>query len=90
MILKLLLDMLYGIFSVLTAPINIPDFPSESMAYLEQFFDYLAVGAGIFANYAPFTYVMILFGVIIAIDIGIKLYHFVMWVIKKIPMLGIK
>lgn len=88
MIIKLLLDALYAVFSVLTLPINIPDMPSDAMQYVTQFFDYLVMGAGILANYTPFTYLMILFGVILAVDVGIMLYHFVMWVIRKIPMAG--
>lgn len=88
MIIKLLLDALYAVFSVLTLPINIPDLPAEAMNYINQFFDYLVMGAGILANYTPFTYLMILFGVVLAVDVGIMLYHFVMWVIRKIPMAG--
>ena len=30
-----------------------------------------------------------LFGIVVAIEVGIKIYHFVMWVLKKIPMLGV-
>lgn len=89
MIIELLLDMLYGIFSLLTAPISIPQLPNTVQTYLTQFFDYLEMGAGILANYTHFGYIMSLFGIIIAVDIGIKLYHFVMWILKKIPMLSI-
>lgn len=89
MIIEMLLDMLHGLFSLLTTPIQIPQMPDEAMNYISQFFDYLTAGAGILANYTPFGYIMILFGVILAVDVGIKLYHFVMWIIRKIPMLGI-
>lgn len=89
MIIKLLLELLYGIFSVLTLPINIPQLPETAQSYLTQFFDYLEMGAGILANYTHFGYIMSLFGVVIAVDVGIKLYHFVMWIIKKIPMMSV-
>lgn len=88
MIIQLLLEALFNVFKVLTLPINIPQMPEEAMEYITQFFDYLVMGAGILANYAPFGYLMILFGVLIAVDIGIMLYHFVMWIIRKIPMAG--
>lgn len=88
MIIEMLLSALYNIFKVLTLPINIPDFPPEATTYIEQFFSYLEMGAGILANYTPFAYLMVLFGVLIAVDIGIMLYHFVMWIIRKIPMAG--
>lgn len=88
MIIEMLLNALYGVFKVLTTPINIPDFPEQGLEYVNQFFDYLEMGAGILANYTPLGYLMILFGVLIAVDVGILLYHFVMWIIRKIPMLG--
>jgi hypothetical protein len=89
MIVTLLLEVLYGAFNVLTLPINIPPMPEEAMTYVEQFFEYLEMGAGILANYTPFAYLMILFGVLLAVDIGIMVYHFVLWILKKIPVLGI-
>lgn len=89
MIIELLLDALYSVFKVLTTPINIPQMPMETEQYIAQFFDYLEMGAGILANYSPFGYLMVLFGVLIAVDIGIMLYHFVMWIIRKIPLAGI-
>lgn len=49
----------------------------------------MVTGAGILANYTPLGYFMILFGVILAIDAGLVIYHFVMWIIRKIPMVGI-
>ena len=88
MIIKLLLDALYGVFKILTIPINIPALPQAAKDYISQFFEYLSAGAGILANYTPFSYLMVLLGVIIAVDVGIMLYHFVMWIIRKIPMAG--
>ena len=88
MIIELLLDAVYNIFSFMTSPISIPSLPTEVHNYITSFFEYLEMGAGILANYTPFSYLMVLFGCIIAIDVGIKVYHFIMWVIKKIPMLG--
>lgn len=89
MIIEMLLDMLYGLFSLLTSPINIPSMPPETESYISQFFSYLTAGAGILSNFTPFGYLMILFGIILAVDIGIKLYHFVMWILKKIPMISV-
>lgn len=86
MIIKLLLDCIFGLFSLFTSLIDIPDLPPEMTPYLEQLFEYMEMGAGLLANYMPFDYVMILFGVVLSVDIGIKIYHFVMWVIRKIPV----
>lgn len=89
MIIELFLNVLYAIFSILTLPINLPNLPSDIYQYLTEAFSYMSAGAGIVANYAPLAYIMVLFGVILAIDVGINVYHFVMWVLKKIPLAGI-
>lgn len=87
MIIELLLDALYGIMSTLMV-IEIPSLPTEVQGYIDTAFDYIVAGAGIVANYTPLDYLMILFGLLLAIDAGIMVYHFVMWIIKKIPMAG--
>lgn len=89
MIIQMLLDALYNIFNFLTQPISIPPMPEEALSYIDTFFSYLTMGAGILANYTPLTYLIVLFAVILAADVGILLYHFVMWVIRKIPLAGI-
>lgn len=89
MIIKMLLEALFNVFSLMTLPINLPDLPSDVFSYIEEGFSYITAGGGILANYTPLPYLMVLLGLIVAIDIGIKLYHFIMWVLKKIPMAGI-
>lgn len=90
MIIKLLLDLIYTVVNVLTVPINIPAFPSEVIGYLDTAFQYIGVGMGILAQYTHINYLMTLFGVIFAIDVGVKLYNLIMFILKKIPMLNIK
>ncbi len=90
MLIELILDALYGIFSVLTAPINIPRLPESVHGFLDTAFGYLQSGAGIVANYVDLTFLLAIFGIILTVDIGIHLYHFVMWILRKIPMLSIE
>ena len=90
MIIELLLDAIFNVMYLLTSPIDLPELPSSVTDVIEMSFQYLQAGVGILANYTDITYLLSLFGIILAIDVGIKLYHFVMWIIKKIPMLGIE
>lgn len=89
MILELLLDALYSVFSLLTTPISIPPLPDNVHTFLADAFEYIAAGIGILANYTDLGYLIILLGVVLAIDVGIALYHFVMWIIRKIPVASI-
>ena len=90
MIIKMILDVIYNVFKLLTTPINIPEMPDEVLTYIDMAFDTISAGAGILANYTPLTYLLVLFGIILVMDVAIALYHFVMWVIKKIPFLGME
>lgn len=89
MIIEALCDFVFWIVNFLFSWLEVPNLPDGVEGYLEQFFNYLEVGAGIFANYVPFEYLMTLFGCIVAIDIAIYLYHFIMWILEKIPVLDI-
>lgn len=88
MIIQLLLQLIYTIFDKLLI-LNIPQLPEQVQTYINSFFDYLVSGASILANYTPLSYLLVLFGVVLAVDIGINVYKFVMWILKKIPMIGV-
>lgn len=89
MIIEGLLNILYNVFSALTSAINIPSMPEGVSAQINNFNQYLIVGLQILGTYVDLPYLLTLFKIVIAIEIGLKIYHFVIWVIKKIPMLGV-
>lgn len=89
MLIELLLSLIYTIFDKLMI-FNIPQLPEQVQTYINSLFDYLVSGASILANYTPLGYLMTLFGVVVSVDIGINVYKFVMWILKKIPMINIK
>ena len=89
MIIELFLDAIYGIFSLLTAMIELPSLPEGITEVIGLLFDYLTVGAQILGTYLPLQEFAILFGIVLAVDIGVNVYKFVMWIIRKIPMANI-
>ena len=90
MIIKLLLDLVYSIFNVLTLPINIPDLPTDINTVIATIIEYVGTGLAIFKNYTHLSYLLILFGVIVAVDVGVWLYKLVMFFVRKIPMLNVR
>lgn len=90
MIIEYILDGLVGLFSLLTSPINIPTLPDSVVSVLDGALSWIDTGIGIVHAYTNFNYLITLFGIVIGIDIAITLYHFIMWILKKIPMLGIE
>lgn len=89
MIIEALLDMVYSLISFLTGSMSIPTIPDEIFQYIQTATDYLIMGAGILSNYTPFPYLLLLFGIIIYVDIAMAVYHLVMWILNKIPVIDI-
>lgn len=90
MIIEALLGVIYSIFSLLTAPIDIPDLPAEVSDVVSSAVEYIGTGIAVLSNYVNLTYLLVLFGVVVAIDAGVLLYKLVMFFVKKIPMLGVQ
>lgn len=90
MIVKGLLDLLYGIFDVLTLPISIPGIPDGVKEIIATALDYITSGVGILAQFFDMNYLLGLFSIVIIIEGAVLVYKFVLWVLKKIPMLGIE
>jgi len=89
MIVQALMDLVYGLFSLLTSPINIPSLPDGVASVLSMLTDALGTGLGLLACYTHLGYLITLFGLIVAVDAGLMIYKFVMWILRKIPMFGI-
>lgn len=89
MLIEMLLNLLFNVFSALTSAINLPSFPTEVTNILNSFVEYVTMGIGILANYTHLPYLLTLFGIVVAVEAGILLYKFVMWVLRKIPMINI-
>lgn len=89
MLINGLLELLYGLLDLMLI-FEIPKLPTEVTNYVNTLFGYLETGASILANYTPLGYLLILFGILLLVDAAIMVYHFVMWILKKIPMINIK
>lgn len=90
MIVNALIDMLYGLIDLLTSGLDIPAIPPEVMQVVASITEYLVMGLKFIANYTHLDYLLALFGVVAAVDAGLLAYKLVMWIVRKIPMLGIE
>ena len=88
MIIKLLLNLIIKIISLV--PFNIPNFPASVSTYLDTFKGYLQDGIGFIKFFLPWDYVILLLKIILSIVLALEIYKFVMWVVRKIPMLNVK
>lgn len=90
MIIEMLMNVIFNVFDFLTSLIDIPSLPEQLHDVVNTAAQAIAMGVGILANYTTYDYLLVLFGIFIAVDAGILLYHFVMWILKKIPFLGVQ
>lgn len=90
MIIEGVINVLLAVFRALTAPINIASMPEGVRDALETALEYISAGFGIVGQFTHLSYLVVLFGLILAVDAGVLIYKIVMWVIKKIPFLGIE
>lgn len=90
MIIEGLINLIYSLFATLTSVIKVPPMPEGVMDIIDTAFGYISTGIQIVSNFTHLQYLLVLFGVIFALDVAIFLYHIILWVLKKIPMLGIE
>lgn len=90
MLIELLMNLIYLVFSTLTLAIKIPGMPKKVIEIVAILTDYITSGIAIVSNYVDMSYLLILFGIIAVIDTSIFLYRVIMWILRKIPILGIQ
>lgn len=90
MIVLALLEVVYGLFSLLLAPVNIPSLPDNVYLMVYDLCEDIASGIAVLSQYTDLEYLLVLFGVVVLVDAGVLAYKFVMFFLRKIPMLGIE
>lgn len=90
MIVEALMGMMYSVLDWLTSVFDIPSMPDGVSAAMQTVLDYMTMGLTYVANFTHLDYLLVLFGIILAFDVAVFGYKAVMWVLRKIPMLGIE
>lgn len=83
------MNLLLSVLSVLFLPFKIASLPAEVSSWFLVFLGYLADGVAIVAAYTDFAFLMVLVGIAVTISGIVSAYHILMWILKKIPFLGI-
>ena len=91
MIIETLLNLILGLFTKLLSFVNIPKIPDDTINSVSNTLNsIIEKGAPLIDLVIPYDVAKGLLTIVIAIEIAIPVYHFVLWLIQKIPMLGIK
>lgn len=90
MLIDACLAVVLGILQVLLSPFQMMLFPASVASKVLVLLDYLAQGSKIVRYFTHWTYISSLLVFILAMNVFINAYHFIMWALKKIPFINIK
>lgn len=69
----------------------LPDMPEEVVTVLDEFFDLIFTNGWSIACFViPMDFALMLLPLVILVANFERVYHLIMWVLRKIPMLGIE
>lgn len=90
MIIKLLFELIINLLELLFGWVSFPQMPSSIVAALEALLDAMAAAMGFIWLIVPRGLVLAALPVILVVENFDKLYSVIMWILKKIPFLGMK
>lgn len=90
MIIKGLFELVYALLSIVFAPINLPDLPVGIQNVFDDLLDILVSAVDLCSLFIDFSVVKWLIPVVIAVANFDKIWSLIMFILKKIPFLGIE
>lgn len=90
MIIKGLFELVYALLSIVFAPINLPDLPAGIQDVFDDFLDIIISGVDLASLIIDFNVVKWLVPIVIAVANFDKIWSAIMFILKKIPFLGIE
>ena len=77
------------IFSPILDVLNFPAIPSELQTIIDTLFQYMIEGMGIFNFFCPLAMIRPALAVLVAVWTVEHGYHVLMWVLRKLPFVGV-
>mgnify|MGYP004705263479 FL=1 len=88
MVVEAIINALSGLFLALLSVIDIPDMPESIQSAVATVTQYLGAGYGVLSNFVDMSIVGPLLLAVVVIDAAYHVYLFVMWILRKLPFLG--
>ena len=90
MIVEAVLNLLIGMIKTVFGWINLPQLPDEVMSIIDQLFDILSGAMGLLSIFMDIDMLKILLPVLLIVINFDEAYKLTMFILRKIPFLGIK
>lgn len=90
MIIEALINIIIKVITTAISVIHIPQIDDDIINNVNNSIDTIIThGSQLLDVFLPYNMAKTLLSIVIAVELGIGIYRFVMWVLKKIPMLNI-
>lgn len=89
MLIEIVLNFILLVFRVAFLPIQIEHLPSDIQIVLATLTAYLIDGARVVCAYIHVPYITALLAFVIAMNAVMNAYRFLIWLLRKVPFLGI-
>lgn len=90
MLIKALLSLVLTLLQFLFSWVSFPPVPAQVDAVFQTLIQYIGQGIGFVWLIVPRDLVLVLLPIVLILDNFDKLYTIVMWILRKIPFLGIE
>lgn len=90
MIVKLSMQLLVSLLSLLLSGVQVLGLSQDVLDVLSDIYDALEQGASVVAAYTHFSYLCTLLSIVISVRAALALYHFIFWVLRKVPFWGVR
>lgn len=90
MIIASLLDLVVSFFHVVFQGLALVDIPQSVVDVFDSVIVYLSQGVQVVACYTHFSYLVVLLDFVVLLEISHTGYIIFMWIMRKVPMWGIK
>lgn len=90
MILEAIFELVFMLLSIIFAPIQLPGLPSEVQTIVDQVIGYIVGAVDLLGFFLDWNMVKILIPIVIIIVNLDKIWHLIMFILRKIPFLGME
>lgn len=90
MIIKALLELIFGLLQIVFLPINLPDLPAGVQSVLDELTAVLSGAVGLLGIFVDISVVKWLIPVVLVIVNFEKIWDLIMFILKKIPFIGVE
>lgn len=89
MIIESICNMFFKFLTSVLSFIHIPQIPEDVLSSVNSTIDTIITrGSELIELFMPYNIAKVLLLIVISIELAVYVYHFVIWLMKKIPMLG--